>query len=230
MAGYPYSAAYLLRLFKRLVGRPQQADAVTDGSYYERMTDAQASIVADIAGICPHVLYPTAPLTLSTTDSKTFTFGTDANGFAIAPIGRSKIYRSLNDVPDDPMVPGVDYIPLGATSIQVPNNQTYTGTLYWRGVSPPGIIDGSGVNEPVLYPEGSRQLIAYRAAIAFLLEGERHPELAATYTGLYGRPLGAGPGLFAQWTLAWRTQFAGGGAMGSVTGLTLALSGQYSNG
>lgn len=230
MAGYPYNSVYLLKMFRRLVGRPQQADAVTDGTYYERLSEAQTAIVTDIAGICPHVLYPTAPLPLATADNQTFTFGTDANNFALAPIGRAKVYRSLNDVPDWPMQPGVDYIPLGGTSIQIPNNQTYTGTLYWRGIAPPGVIDGSGTKEPSLYPEGSRQLIAVRAAIEFLLEGGRNPELAAIRIAQYGRPLHPViPGLFAQWMQVWRTQFAGGGALGSVSGLTLALAGQSIN-
>lgn len=226
--GYPYDSTYLLDEFRRLIGRPQQADAVTQASYYNRLSEAQTQIVTDIAAVCPNVLYSTTASTLSTSDNKTFSFGTSLNGFALAPIGRVKVYRSLNDIPDSPMQPGFDYIALGGTSIQIPNDQRYTGTLYWRGIVPPGVIDGSGSHEPSLFPEGSRQLIAYRAAINFLLEGGRNPELAATYAGLYGRPLGPGAGMFSSWVQTWRTQFAGGGALGAITGRDLALAGQYS--
>ena len=217
-----YDSAYLLKLFDRFTGRPA-TDAVTDASKYERLTDAQAEIVADIAVIYPACLYPTMTPTLSTSDNKTFTFGTDDNGYAIAPMGKASIYASLDDVPTNPWRPGLDYIPLGGTSIQIPNNNTYSGTLYWRGITPPGVIDGSGDNEPVLFPEASRRLIAYRAAISFLEEGGRQLDLAAFYAAKYGHPLSQNPGLFASWMLEWRTQWANGGVIGNrLTGLAVA--------
>lgn len=215
-----YDSAYLLDYFNRLTGRPA-TDAVTNASKYTRLSEAQTAIVTDIAGIYPDCLYPTTTPTLSTSDNKTFTFGTNDNGFAIAPMGKASIYASLNDVPFHPWRPGLDYIPLGGTAIQIPNNNTYSGMLYWRGITPPGVIDAD--NEPVLFPEGARQLIAYRAAIAFLMEGGRQPDLAAQYIAMYGRPLGPNPGLFATWMLEWRTQWRGGGVLGNrVTGLAVA--------
>lgn len=181
----------------------------------------------DITAVCPHVLYQPVGYasipTLTTTDGgQTFTFGTDANGYAIAPFGKAAIYRSLNDIPDWPMVLNVDYIPLGSTAIQIKDNQSYTGTLYWRGVIQPGSINDDGLHEPALFPEGSRMLIAYKAAINFLLEGGRNPVLAATYMQMYGRPYGGNPGLFAQWLQNWRTQFQNGGALQSASGLQVA--------
>lgn len=203
-------------------------------SKYERLTDAQSQIVTDIAGIFPSCLYPTTTYasipTLTTADSgKTFTFGTDSNGFAITPMGKAMIFSSLNDIPSNPWREGIDYIALGGTAIQIPNNNSYTGTLYWRGITPPGVLSDTSTTQPVLFPEGARQLIAYRAAINFLLEANRNPELAATYIGIYGRPLGTNPGLFAAQMLEWKTQWRGGGVLGNqVSGLQVAL-GSYTN-
>lgn len=230
---YPWTSIYLLRMFKRLVGRSNIADAVTNASYYERLTEAQAAIVTDIAGIFPDCLYPTVTYasipTLTTTDNKTFTFGTDSNGMAIAPMGKAAIFASLNDIPTNPWRPGHDFIPLGGTAIQIPNNNTYSGTLYWRGITAPGVIDED--SEPVLFPETSRNLIAMRAAIAFLTEGGRGLELADRYTEQYGRPLGTRPGLFAQQMLEWENQWRGGGVLGQrVTGLMVAAGSQFNGG
>lgn len=230
--GAPYSSSYLLDMFNRLTGRPS-TDAVSPASKYTRLSEAQSAIVVDIAAVCPDVLYPPVSYastpTLTTTDNQTFTFGTDANGYALAPMGKTSIYDSLDNIPNCPWQAGRDYIPLGATAIQIPNNGSFSGTLYWRGISPPGVIDGS--HEPVLFPEGARQLIAYRAAINFLLEGGRNPALSAQYQLLYGRPFGAQPGMFASWCLEWRTAYRGGGVLGpQVTGLAVAVGSASNNG
>lgn len=229
---YPYSSSYLLGLFNRLTGRPA-ADAITPASKYERLSEAQTAIVTDIATIYPECLYPTVAYasipTLTTTDNQNFTFGTDSNGFALTPMGKASIYKSLNDIPNRPMVPGRDFIPLGGTMIQIPNNGTYTGTLYWRGISPPGVIADTVAGQPSLFPEGARQLIAYRAAINFLLEAGRNVDLAHELMAIYGRPFGFTPGLFATWMLEWETQWRGGGVLGNqISGLQVAV-GSYPN-
>lgn len=233
MPGAPYSSPYLLEMVKRLVGRPN-AGTPSPASWYTRLSEAQAVIVADIAAICPEVLYPTVsydsiPQLTSTDGGQTFTFGTDSNGYALAPMGKTGIYASLNDIPDYPWVPGRDYVPLGGTAIQIPNNGTWTGPLYWRGITPPGVIDDT--HAPVLFPEASRALIAYRAAIAFLEEGGRNLALAATYKVDYGRPFGAQPGMFAEWCLTWRTSYRSGGVLGpQITGMAVAVGSAYNNG
>lgn len=219
-----YDSAYLLALFNRLTGRPT-SDSISDPSKYQRLTEAQNEIVAAIAAICPNVLYPTVTYasipTLSTADGgKTFTFGTDSNGYSITPLGKAQIYTSLNDIPSNPWREGVDYIALGGTAIQIPNNNTYSGTLYWRGISPPADIDAS--HQPSLFPEASRVLIAVRAAYNFGGEGVRNPDLVATMAVRYGAPLSPAPGAFAHWCAAWKTQFKTGGVLQSVSGLAVA--------
>lgn len=221
--GTPYSATYLLDALKRFVGRSMPADSITDASYYRRLSEAQSGIVADTAAICPHVFYPTvgysAMPTLTTTDQQTFTFGTDSDGNAISPIGKVGIYPSLDSIPSYPWRAGYDYIPLGTTAIQIPNDNTYTGTLYWRGVTMPGVIDGT--HEPVLEPLSSRILIPLRAAVAFLEEGGRNLPLATTYQSRYDRE-------WANWLVTWRTSYRAGGALGNwVPGLQVAAGSSW---
>lgn len=220
-------------MFNRLTGRPN-TDAVTPASKYQRLSEAQTAIVTDIASIFPSCLYPTVAYgsipTLTTTDNQTFTFGTDSNGYAIAPMGKTSIFQSLNDIPTRPWRAGVDYIPLGGTAIQIPNNGTHSGTLYWRGITPPGVIADTTLTQPALFPEGARQLIAYRAAIAFCMEGNRNPELGAYLMSVYGRPFGVNPGMFATWMLQWETAFRTGGALQQVTGMQVAVGSSFNAG
>lgn len=176
------------------------------------------------------MLYPTSAYgslpQLSTSDSQVFTFGTDDNGYAIAPIGKVGIYATAADIPDYPWREGQDFVRAGATAIRIPNNGTYTGTApYWIGITPPSDIDAT--HQPALFPESARELIPIRAAYAFGLEGMRNPDLAAAMAAMYGEPV-APPGVkgrFAYWCTTWKTQFKHGGAL-MVSGRTVALSEQ----
>lgn len=223
-----WDSAYLLSFFDRLAGRPS-TDAITPASKYQRLSEAQNEIVADLAGICPHVLYPTvgyqAMPQLTTTDSQTFTFGTDSNGYPVTPIGKVGIYSSLNDIPSNPWRANQDYVPLGGTAIQIPNNNTYAGTLYWRGIKNPADI--TATSQPSLFPEASRELIVIRAVYNFAGEGNKNAALAGTMALRYGIPLGAAPGRFAYWCLTWKTQFKGGGALNTLTGQQVAVGSAF---
>lgn len=229
MPAATWDSAYLLALLNRLTGRPA-SDSITDASKYQRLSEAQNEIVGDIAGIIPRVLYPAVGYgsipACSTTDNQTFTFGTDSNGYAVSPIGKVSIYTSLNDIPTNPWVANRDYIPIGTTAIQIPNNNTYSGTLYWRGITNPPDIDAT--HQPSLFPEASRELIAIRAAYNFAGEGNRNPDLAALMAVRYGAPLSVAPGRFAWWCLTWKTQFRSGGVLSQVTGAQVAV-GSYTN-
>jgi hypothetical protein len=188
------------------------------------LSEAQNEVIADIAAICPSVLYPTvanASLpTLSTSDNQVYTFGTDANGYSIAPIGRVAIFATLNDIPTSPWREGRDFIRTGATAIRIPNNGSYSGTLYWLGVTNPPDITASV--QPSLFPEASRELITLKAALNFGTEGKRDLELSSAMAARYGER-------FARWCTTWRTQYRRGGAMGSVTGMQLALGSQFNS-
>lgn len=226
-----YDSADLLTQFNELTGRPD-VDAITDASKYQRLTRAQQQIVADIAAICPTVLYPPVAYgaipQLVTTDNQLFTFGTDSNGYPIAPIGKTGIYAKLGDIPDYPWVEGRDYVQAGATAIRIPNDNLWTDPLYWVGVAPPADISAS--SEPSLFPEASRELIAVRAAYNFCQEANRNPALAAQLGQRYGYPVLPNPGqigLFARWCTTWRTQYRTGGVLGWVSGLDVAMGNRW---
>lgn len=221
-----WDSVYLLSYVKRLTGRTG-TDSIGDPSWYQRLSEAQNEVIADIAAICPHVLYPTAPYaslpTLTTTDDQVYTFGTDSNGFANFPMGHGGIFASLNDIPTAPLIPGVDYM-LEGTQVRALNNGTLPATLYWYGIAQPADIDAT--HQPAIMPESARELIGLRAAFNFGTEGNRNVALSQSMADRYGYPIHAEkPGRFASWCLTWKTQFAGGGALTTATGRQLAIAG-----
>lgn len=215
-----YTSADLLALFNDLAGRPASGDAISDANKYKRLARAQVAVMADFAARLPdhlysHVAYGSTP-TLSTTDNQVFTFGTDGNGDASFPIGKANIYTSLSAIPDNPLVAGVDYLWEG-TQIRIPNNNTYAGTLYWRGVAPATALDGT--TQPTLSPPPARILIVQEAVRSFAVEGNRNAELANQMAAEYGIGL-------ARWCLTLKTAvFTKGRGLGPLTGLRLAEAG-----
>lgn len=153
-------------------------------------------------------------------DGQLFTFGENANGYPIMPMGKALIFPSLASWPNFPWIEGLDYISEG-TQIRLPNNRTWSGPLYWYGVPQPNNISASV--EPALFPEGSRELIVFRAVAMFCDEGFADEKLAAKMEGRYQQA-------FTRWCLAWKTQFSDGGAMGSISGLRIAEAGGSLNG
>lgn len=229
-----YDSAYLLGWFNRLTGRPQGSgatDSIAPVDKFKRLAEAQDEVIADIAAICPWVLYPTVSYAnmpqLSTVDNQVWTFGTDANGYPIAPMGKTMIYPDLNSIPGCPWQEGTDYLNEG-TQIRIPYNNTYAGPLYWRGITPPAAI--SATVQPALFPEASRELIALRAAYNFGQEGTRNLALSDAMAERYGYPLSqnGAPGRFAFWCTSWQNAFTSGGALSAVTGQQLAYAGYSS--
>lgn len=193
------------------------------------LSEAQNEVIADIAAVCPHVLYPTVAtaslpqLTISAAGD-IGTFGTDTNGYAKFPMGHGNLFQSLADIPTNPFV---NYMNEG-TQIRALNNTTLPSTLYWYGISQPADIDAS--TQPSIFPESARELIGIRAAYNFGTEGNRNTALSQTMAQRYGYTLGPNraPGRFENWCLTWKTQFARGGALG-LSAKSLAIAG-YGNG
>ena len=153
--------------------------------------------------------------TLTTSDQKIFTFGTDANGNAMVPLGKVMIYPSLTAIPDYAWREGYDYIQ-EATQIRIPNNGTYAGTLYWRGIAP--VVDIDGTNQPSLLPVQSRLLIVYKAVWNYAVSGNRKTDLANRMEKAYNER-------WPMWCVTWKTQFQNGGALETLTGRDLAILG-----
>lgn len=214
-----YDSPDLLSLFNRKTGRPA-VDAITDATKYDRLAKSQDRVIAMASAVAPSAFYPTSAYaslpTMATTDNQVFTFGTPS--VPITPIGKTGLYRSLNDIPDWPMREGVDYLAEGGTSIRIPNNSTYAGTIYWLGITPPAAITAA-VN-PVLQPLASRELIVIDAVRQFATEGNRNPDLAAIVAAEWAVA-------WPQWALVWKTSYRQGGALNVFSGQQLALANQY---
>jgi hypothetical protein len=201
-----WDAPYLLGQFNRLAGRPQ-ADQVTDATKYLWLSEGQNEVVADIAARQPEVLYPVSAQLMSTVDGgHTFTFGTYSDGTPVFPMGKVNIYKSVTAVPGYMLMPGVDYLEEG-NRIEIPNNRTYAGSLYWRGITAPQDINAT--TPPVLQPPPSRSLITMCAVKNFAQAGNINPDLAAQMAEQWSRE-------FPRWMLVYRTQFTGGGVLGPL--------------
>jgi hypothetical protein len=209
-----YDSAWCLAEFDRMAGRPE-ADEITDVQKYARLALAEKEVMEDLAPIVPGVEYKAAgPTAMSTTDSKVFTFGSDGQGHAMAPIGHVAVFRNLADYPDNPLVEGIDYLNEG-TQIRIPNNRTES-SLYWLGV--PTSTDISASQEPTLRPAPARILIVIKAVKNFAEEGDQLPTLAASMERRYAQQ-------FSKWCLVFRTQHRKDGGR-SLSGLERAIARQ----
>ncbi len=227
MPAATFDSAWCLARFNQFAGRPP-SDSITDAAKYLRLTDAQNHVIALMAGVCPNALYPQVAYaslpTLTTTDNKVYTFGTDANLYAKFPMGHGGIYTSPNDIPDSPLRPGRDYMVQG-TSIRSMNNTTLPATLYWYGIGNPADMDAT--NQPAIFPEAARELIVIEAVRQFGKEGVRNPALVGAMDEEWnGTGDARRPGAWPRWCLVWKTQFRSGGAVSYVTGRDFALAGQ----
>src|ERR1700730_6964824 len=145
-----------------MAGRPS-ADAITDTVKYGLLADAQDAVMSRIAAICGKQQNQ-APTAMSTADGGyTWTFGTDGNGYALYPLG-ARVYPTLTSIPDYPWTPGLDYLDEG-TTIRMPNNMAWTGSLYWYGIVGPQAISASV--QPVIQPPPARILIVIDAVRSF---------------------------------------------------------------
>lgn len=205
-----WNAADCLSQFNDKAGRPYGVSETvfTDVRKYALLSRAQSRVVALLAGRMPDVLYPAMTdgslPTLTTSDGGyTYTFGTDTYGNSLAPIGNVALYANEADAPNAPLRLGVDYYRATPQSIAFPNGNTYGGTLYWRGITPPADIDAA--HDPGLYPEASRELIVIEAARQY---GTQQPTDALLVAAMQAEWQRAWP----EWCLVWQDQFRSGGA------------------
>lgn len=197
-----WDSADLLSQFKEMARWPATSE-ITDAQFYARLARAQQTVLGEVAARYPQCLYQ-APTTLTSSDGGyTYTFGTDANGHAVAPLGMVGIYADLSDVPDNPLEPGADYLDEG-TRIRIPNDMTDPGPLYWYGIPTPADIAAG--TEPSLRPAPARILIVIRAVWDFAREGAWRPDLAAEMEQRWRAE-------FPVWMQTFRTRFRDGGAL-----------------
>lgn len=163
-----YDAAWLVARLRRELRRPQNDQALRKEVAYEYLTEAQDDVFRMIASIAPEENYGSPTLLTSANGGLTYTFGVDADGDPIEPIGHIELYPSITGLP---MIggsffdPGADYVFDGGNTVRFPGGKTKT----FGGVGPyarfcvaPGVIDDD--HEPSLKPVRARPLIVYRAA------------------------------------------------------------------
>ena len=113
---------------------------------------------------------PTLTLTPESAYPYTFTFGTDADGNDLYPVGAVALYRVRNDIPDAPMVEGVEY-QMEGNHIRMPDYAAFSGTApYFQCMVLPLTL--SATVSPTLLPVQARELIVDSAAVRYAQEIE----------------------------------------------------------
>lgn len=169
-----YDSADLLDRCQRGAQRPTTDVQQTTADWYAFLTEAQDEWFTHIASIAPDVLYGD-PVVMTTTDNGlTYTFGTDADGDPIFPMGHIELRSSPNGAVLHPTTDwgNVGDFLLEGDRIRFPNGsrRTFgTGGPVARFITPPNVISASV--QPVLKPKQARMLLVYRALAKWARRG-----------------------------------------------------------
>lgn len=143
--------ADLLARAKRAFNRPSTDEGLADADWYAFLTEAQYEAVLYLAPRIPDQMMTVPTQLTAGSANKTYTFGTDADTANIVALGHYRLYRNRENIPDYPLIEGVDYTVEGSL-IRVPNNigRTFDGSggPWGQWVNPPGAISAS--DEPTL--------------------------------------------------------------------------------
>lgn len=207
-----WTSAYLLAQLKQHAKLPT-ATEWTDAILYNYLQEAQELVYEEIAAHVPEAIM-TGPTLLTTADGGySYTFGTDADGDNIAPLGQVEIRESKAGAV---LIPAADFDQAGdfvmyGDRIRFPGqvSRTFSDGPYARFVSPPGLLDAS--TQPTLKPKRARKLIVYRALVLFAEPPEATGDYELKYrTAAWGDPSTPGDiGLLGALKMQY---FASGGA------------------
>ena len=169
-----YDSADLLARCYRVAQRPTTDAQQTSVDWYAFLTEAQDEWFSHFASICPEVLYGDPVVLTSADGGYTYTFGDDADGDPIFPMGHIEIRTSRNGsvlTPTTDWGGSGDFL-LEGNKIRWPNGATRawgtTGPVA-RFITPPDVI--SATVEPVLLPKQARILLVYRACAKWARRG-----------------------------------------------------------
>jgi hypothetical protein len=94
-----------------------------DSAWFSFLTDAQEDVFSDLFSRYPDLAY-SAPILMTTADGgKTYSFGADVALDPIRPMGSAELYGSLSAIPDNPLLPGSDFLLEGGL-VRMPNNMS----------------------------------------------------------------------------------------------------------
>ena len=163
-----YDTADLLAKFRLRCDRPSDDEDLSDSDIYSYLTDAQQTVVSEIAALFPRLLMSAPTLMTSADSGATYTLGNDADGDVIYPFGHAEVYAQASNGSE---LYGSTYgayngdFVFEGGKIRVPagNTRTFAAGPYMRYVALPLTIDAS--TEPILFPKQLRLLILYRALV-----------------------------------------------------------------
>jgi hypothetical protein len=159
----------LLARCKLHARRPVVDVAMPDASWYSLLTEAQPEVYDDLFSRFPSMQY-SAPIQLTTGDGGyTYGFGTTAEGARVRPMGQVEVYANLRAIPDDPLVPGDDFIIEGGL-IRIPGHRSriFSEGPYARLVVVPDVAITAASDEgPALQPPRARMLLVWKALEAW---------------------------------------------------------------
>lgn len=186
MAASGYQSADLLVTFNNATGRPATGDSVTNATKYIYLADAQQQLANDLFAVAPQA-FPSTITTMTSADGGyTWTFGTDNDGYPLFPLAAA-VFQDLASIPSSPWIPGVDYTDEG-TTIRMPNNVPWAGTLYCYGCVMPQRMSASV--QPVLQHPQALALVPLLAGSRFaednLMNAPLSDRLYARYKLMYG--------------------------------------------
>lgn len=167
-----YDSADLLARCQRNAQRPATDAAQLPADWYAFLTEAQDEWFMHFASIVPEALYGTPTVLTTTDDGLTYTFGTDADGDPILPMGHVEVRANPGGavlVPATEWSSAYDFV-IEGTRIRWPNGarRTFSGGPIARFITPPGIIDAS--TQPT-FPKFARMLLVHRACAKWARRG-----------------------------------------------------------
>lgn len=177
----------------------------TDANAYTFLTSAAVVVESRIQAVAPKALIAAPTLMVTADGGKTYTFGTDADGNNIVPMGTVDIYPDLVSVPNVPLTEWQDYITEG-DKIRIPNNSTRTfsaGGPYARFITPTLQIS-AGV-APLLKPVQARELIVWEAVRGYAATSKNLSDML----GYANEMLEGGQqgGLWGAWIQRYKTEW-----------------------
>lgn len=207
-----YDTADLLARCYRNALRPSTDSQQSAADWYAFLTEAQQEWYAHFASVVPWVLYSNPTLMTTADSGLTYTFGTDADGNNIFPMGQVEIRAHSGGAvltPTTEWGPQGDFVQEG-DHIRFPNGQarTYGNGPIARFIAQPGVIDGS--HEPTLKPVMARVLLVYRACAKWARRGglrDPQPFLDQENEAWIGNPQAGVNGLLGM--LRTQMQFSG---------------------